>query len=341
MSTEWSTRTVSISRRGQDRVTVEHTWLPAMDGLDASTVADWHLRELNGARADVEWAPLASAPQGMALRRAFASASGDVAGLAHYEQRAGRLHRFVATGPSGTDQSELDGALVFRVDEEFGVELTTLETRVLEQVLELDSVHFIGAAWWPALAPSARSLLEGEILAGLRGRGILESSSEAEVPESVRRALLPVLDADIIAVATHLAGGRTRRVAVGSRDGNWSVLTEAGASLVRFTAVGPDAVVARVIDELGLPAHDAAPDVDPSSPPSAIDGFWHVSLVRRARAGLEGDEFAWCTDASSRVWSVTPRPGSDRVTITLVGAADIAIALTSALLDDLAMSEGD
>jgi hypothetical protein len=324
----WTTRTVLYSRPSKDGVVVEVTWLPALPGLEIGMVVDWHERELRERDADVRIGDLEIQAEGLQRRIDLTTSGG--AGIARYLEARDRMYRITATADAGTPEEVLVSALGSRIDEELMVPLTTLEARLVEQLLGVESVHFIGAPWWHELDPTARDLVGEQLSAGLLDQELLVVDGETvRVSERLRRAVLPVLDARLIVVASRRGAASDRSLAIGNRDDEWSILTEDGPSRLRFLPLTGDGMAARLLDELAVPpgetGHPATTAV------SGAETLWHVSLIRAAGSGLEAREVAWFSDPLGRLWRMSGSAEADELTISATDAARLRIELGEAL----------
>jgi len=324
----WTERTAVFGHDAVRDVTVETTWLPALAGLGAAALAEAHARQLAAAGLSVEEPSV----QGDAGLERVLRLPGQV-GLAHYAQREDRLVRSVATAAEGTSTDDLRAALRLAAERDTAVTLSSLEARYVEELLGVPAVGFLRAPWWQDLDSGVRDLIGRELAHGLAGRGLLDQhdGSGWSLTPVLRRAVQPVLDADLVVVARRIGDDEAHTVALGRRQGAWSLAQENEPGRVAFAPLEPARVVGRLLDELLVPL-DA-----PRMPDAVLDGIdafpvlWQLTCVRAHDGGLESAELVWCLDSDGRLWTV-PAPSSDEpVPYEPAGTADLQAALIGLL----------
>lgn len=302
-------RTVSYTTHG-DGILVEYTWVPAYSWLSVDDVAAAHRVELSHQEPGTE----AGAPEinAAGVRCTFTFVDGSTA-IARYLTSEDRLVRLTARGDTETTSAMLEEAISQRLDAEAVITLSTLEIRVVEEILGIDPVHFIAGSWWREIDDAHRSLLAEQVKAGLLDRGLLLPAGE-HMSDRLRRAVRPILDADLIALATRRDQDSVRMVAVGARGGQWSILAGASPARLEFLPISdaedaPRRLIAALsVDEA---THEAA------SAPASLRTLWHVLLVRKADAGLEESSVSWCADVEGLLWRIdSPIGGTDRADVT-------------------------
>lgn len=289
-------RTVAFTVHAGD-VLVEHTDVPAFPWLGPEDVAAAHLIDLSQHEPGVE--PGDIEYDGDGLRRRFALSDGGRA-IARYLPAGDQLLRLTARGAAAVTDAQLLAAIDERLDADAVVELSTLEARVVEGLLGVEHVRFIGAAWWSDVDDTHRSLLAEQLRAGLAARALLIPGDEP-VSDRLRRAVTPILDADLIALATRRDEKESRMIATGVTGTQWSVLAANSPARLEFLPVSDAASVpARLMTLLGV-TDGAGAHADE---PGALRTLWHVSLVRKAPGGLESTALSWCADDAGALWRI-------------------------------------
>lgn len=322
----WTERHAVFAHDPRSGVVVETTWWPAIAGLGVAALTEAHAREL-GRDPDgcPGGTPSAAATGDRTEQREYHLPGSTV--VARYAERGDRLVRTVAAAAPGTPVTDLTAALEIAGEQLGTALLTDVEVRYLESLLDLPPVSFLGAAWWHELDGSVRALIGHELSRGLVGRGVLVpvgnvapagAASNPEPPRTgeqptpdVLRAVLPILDGDLVAIARRAGDDASYAVVLGRRAGDWSLLREALPGTVEFVPVTGAEVATRLLDELGMPrdipvlTEAALDDVD------NFPVLWHIALVRAGTVGLDSAELAWCLDDNGKVWSVLPEVDAD------------------------------
>ncbi|MEV1130074.1 hypothetical protein [Agromyces sp. NPDC049794] len=299
----WSIRTVHDAALVGRGIRIEHSSLPAIEGLGLAELAEWHTGqasdERRALRVGADEVDLVG-PEGTITRWfEYLDRGAPRRGLAAYARLGEELHWVVAEATPDVDDGVTagDSVLLGVVDAWLAAQatvlLSALEVRVLGELLELPAVNFIGAAWYPELSSESRLAIGSEIIAGLLRRGVLRGDDVGQTGNVLSAAADPlvraVLDGDQIVVLTRTGAagvevggsgsdepqrpGRETIVLARSADGVWILLRAEPDGMLRlspvFRNIGEE--LERLTGAGGFAAHDHAQLSDQDRPTSIVE----------------------------------------------------------------------